>query len=87
VAIEALLAGWLVIPEPLAAYSTDHDRQGCGVRAAKAMGAHKVVQPTTKTSAGTVLYRVNVYGTVAADLMRSLLPHMGERRSRKITKF
>jgi hypothetical protein len=57
------------------------------VRAAKAMGAHKVVQPTTKTSAGTVLYRVNVYGTVAADLMRSLLPHMGERRSRKITEI
>lgn len=57
------------------------------VRAAKAMGAHKVVQCRTPTKAGKVIYRANVYGSTALEVMRNVMPFMGERRFQKISEI
>ena len=57
------------------------------IRAAKAMNAHKVVRGKQDSRGGKPLFRVNVYGTTAANLMQKLLPHMGERRSNKIKEI
>ena len=54
------------------------------IRAAKSMGAHKVVLCKAPTKAGKRIYRANVYGSTALDLMRQILPFMGERRGNKI---
>ena len=57
------------------------------IRAAKAMNSYKVVECKQDTRGGKRLYRVNVYGKTALDLMKKLLPHMGERRTRKIQEI
>jgi hypothetical protein len=57
------------------------------VRAARAMGAHKVIECKVPRKADKKIYRTNVYGSTALQLMRDLLPHMGERRSAKILEI
>lgn len=51
------------------------------IKAAKIMGAHKVVQVKKDTRGGKQLYRAIVYGATAISVMNKILPFMGERRS------
>jgi predicted aconitase len=57
------------------------------IRAAKAMGSHKVIEIGKPTVSGKRLYRTNVYGSTALDLMKALFPIMGQRRSVKIAEI
>lgn len=57
------------------------------IRAAIAMGATKVVQESSPTKAGKLIYRTNVYGAAAIELMERLLPYMGKRRTQKIAEL
>lgn len=56
------------------------------VRAAKAMGAYKVVKvkENPNRAGSKQLYRAVVYGDSAIQVMERILPYMGERRSKKI---